>query len=160
MPVDQAAGILAPGVMSPTDFGFDALPELPEPAIPDVSGKRQAIIDDALTQIGKWYVWGGESDAEGGFDCSGLLFWAFTKNGVDIPRVSGAQAARGKRVDITKLRPGDLVAWENNPEAPGADHIALYLGDGWILEAPRTGLKVRKRKLRANEGAWGVAMDY
>jgi cell wall-associated NlpC family hydrolase len=77
-----------------------------------------------------------------------------------MPRVSYAQAARGKVVTLDKLKPGDLVAWENNPDQNGADHIALYLGNGWILEAAHRGTNVRKRKLRANEGAWGVALDY
>lgn len=160
VPMDGFTGILAPGVMSPDDTGIDSLETIAPKLDLKVDAKRQQVIDYALTKIGKWYVWGGESDAEGGFDCSGLLFAAFKAAGIDMPRVSYAQANRGKRVGIQKLKPGDLVAWDNNPAQAGADHIALYLGNGFILEAPHTGAKVRKRKLRANEGAWGVALDY
>ncbi|MNC97812.1 Peptidoglycan endopeptidase RipA precursor [compost metagenome] len=76
-----------------------------------------------------------------------------------------AQAERGKRTAISALQAGDFIAWENNGAQRGADHIALYLGDGMILEAPRTGLQIRIRKLSASEmsgkgNAWGVKLDY
>lgn len=132
----------------------------------NATGKRAAVIAAAKTKLGYNYVWGGESDSEGGYDCSGLLWYAFKKAGISMPRVSMAQAERGKRTAIADLQAGDLIAWENNPRQAGADHIALYLGDGMILEAPRTGLKVRIRKLSAAEMAgnsgrtWGVRLDY
>jgi cell wall-associated NlpC family hydrolase len=76
-----------------------------------------------------------------------------------------AQAERGKRVAVSALQAGDMIAWENNAAQRGADHIALYLGDGTILEAPRPGGVVRIRKLTAAElsgrgNAWGVKLDY
>lgn len=161
-PFDVASGMMAPGVMQTMDPNFTALPSPDEELlkVPDSSKTREAVIQFALEKIGMNYVWGGESDREGGYDCSGLLFYAFKKAGIDMPRVSYTQAARGQTVKIKDLQPGDLVAWENNPDQPGADHIALYLGDGWILEAPKAGLQVRKRKLGANEGAWGVKLSY
>lgn len=172
---DPTAGTLAPGVLQWQDNPLDLLEELAaqqkvkrEALAPEgesAAGKRQAVIDFAKQQLGKNYVWGGESDAEGGFDCSGLLWYAFKKAGISMPRVSMAQAERGKRTAIKDLQAGDLVAWENNPRQMGADHIALYLGDGMILEAPRTGLKIRIRKLSASEmqgngRTWGVKLDY
>lgn len=169
IPVDGVTGQMAPGVMSPEDSPFDLVEQLAAQrkaikeaeALNDdgsVSGKRELVIKYASEKLGMPYVWGGESDREGGYDCSGLLWYAFKRAGIDMPRVSQAQAVRGKRVDVTQLQPGDMVAWAHHGGA--ADHIALYLGDGWILEAPHTGLKVRKRKLRANEGAWGVRLNY
>lgn len=164
--VNPDTGQMAPGVMSGYDNPLDLIEELEKrhalqrEAIGPASGKRQAVIDFALEKLGMKYVWGGESDDEGGYDCSGLLWYAFKAAGIDMPRVSMTQATRGKRVGLEQLKPGDLVAWENNPRQSGADHIALYLGNGEILEAPRTGLNVRRRKLRANEGAWGVKLDY
>lgn len=154
---DAAMGVLAPGVLGPSDTGIDLVPEAKAPK-KDLDPKRQQVIDFALSQIGKPYVWGGTGP--NGYDCSGILWVAFKRAGIDMPRVSYAQAARGKVVPLDKLRPGDLVAWENNPDQNGADHIALYLGNGWILEAAHRGTNVRKRRLRANEGAWGVALDY
>lgn len=171
--LDPATGALAPGGLQMYDNPLDLIEELQRQrqaerdalAPQGAEGKRQAVIELAKKKLGMNYVWGGESDAEGGYDCSGLLFWAFKQAGIDMPRVSMAQADRGKRVTFDKLKPGDLVAWENNPRQRGADHIALYLGDGMILEAPRTGLKIRIRKLSAAElsgraNAWGVALDY
>lgn len=171
--LDGSTGVIAPGVLQMQDNPLDVIEELernraaerkalaPEGA----AGKRKAVIEFAKTKIGMNYVWGGESDAEGGFDCSGLLFYAFKKAGIDIPRVSMAQAERGKRTAISALQAGDFVAWENNAGQRGADHIALYLGDGMILEAPRTGLQIRIRKLSSAElsgkgNAWGVKLDY
>lgn len=171
--LDGDTGVVAPGVLQMQDNPLDIIEELEKQRsaerkalAPDgAAGKRKAVIEFAKTKIGMNYVWGGESDAEGGFDCSGLLFYAFKKAGIDIPRVSMAQAERGKRTAISALQAGDFIAWENNGAQRGADHIALYLGDGMILEAPRTGLQVRIRKLSASEvsgkaNAWGVKLDY
>lgn len=164
--INPMTGQYGVGVLQGQDNPLDIIEELEKQralqrnALAPASDKRQAVIDFASEKLGMRYVWGGESDAEGGFDCSGLLFYAFHKAGIDMPRVSMAQARRGKRVSLTDLKPGDLVAWENNSRQSGADHIALYLGNGEILEAPNSQNRIRKRKLRANEGAWGVALDY
>lgn len=179
--LDSSSGIIAPGALGLYDAPLDRIEELARmeqerksaldtddstlAPLTDAKGKRAAVIRYAREKLGMDYVWGGESDDEGGYDCSGLLWYAFRKAGVDIPRVSMSQAERGKRVAIGSLQAGDFVAWENNARQAGADHIALYLGNGMILEAPRTGLKVRIRKLSAAEmsgqtGAWGVQLDY
>lgn len=120
-----------------------------------VDGWRKAVIEAARSAIGTPYVWGGNS-LDGGVDCSGLVQQAFAKAGIHLPRVSYAQANFGTRVGIGALRPGDLVAWDNSSRNNGADHIAIYIGNGQIIEAPRPGLSVRIRKLGGNEGAWGV----
>jgi cell wall-associated NlpC family hydrolase len=159
---DPLTGFIAPGVMEPTTVSFDALPQPDEPLLKpvDASAKRQMVIEWATQWVGKAdYVWGGESMKEGGFDCSGLLWAAFKNAGISMPRVSYSQARRGARVALRDLQPGDLVAWDHNPDV-GADHIALYIGNGQIVEAARRGTKVRIRKLGANEGAWGVHLNY
>ncbi|MEU8317099.1 C40 family peptidase [Nonomuraea sp. NPDC048881] len=168
---NPSSGVVAPGVNAMWEPDFSALPDPKEDniKIPTTGKTRELVIQYALEKLGRKYVWGGESDAEGGFDCSGLLFYAFHKAGVDMPRVSYSQTGRGKRVSLDKLEPGDLVAWDSNPSIPGADHIALYLGNGEIVEAPATWVvvngkrvrgTVRRRKLGANEGAWGVKLSY
>lgn len=159
---DPGTGFLAPGVASPAAPEFDLLPqpgeELIQEAAPDA--KRQTVIDWAKQWVDKAsYKWGGESLKEGGFDCSGLVWAAFKQAGVTLPRVSMAQARRGRRVSIDSLQPGDLVAWDHNRDT-GADHIAIYIGNGQIIEAARTGTKVRIRTLKKNEGAWGVHINY
>lgn len=122
-----------------------------------VDGWRSQVIEAAKTALGVMYQWGGNSLA-GGVDCSGLVQQAFAAAGISLPRISAQQAQAGQRVGLNALQPGDLVAWDNSSRNNGADHIAIYLGNGQIIEAPRTGLAVRIRSLSGDEGAWGVRM--
>lgn len=124
-----------------------------------VDGWRKAVLQAAQTAIGTPYAWGGDS-LQGGVDCSGLIQQAFAQAGINMPRVSYQQAGMGKRVGIGSIRPGDLVAWDNSSRNNGADHIAIYLGNGYIIESPRPGLSVRIRKLGKGEGAWGVKLNF
>lgn len=124
-----------------------------------VTGARGTIIQKAMAQIGTPYSWGGS--APGAFDCSGLVQWAYGQAGINLPRISYMQANAGKRVAINALQPGDLVAWDENSRNVGADHIAIYLGNNQILEAPHTGANVRVRTLGPGDetNAWGVDMS-
>ncbi len=111
----------------------------------------QGVIATARQYVGMPYVWGGSSPADGGMDCSGLVQHVFGQHGVDLPRVSNDQARSGTPVaSLAEARPGDLVAWDRSSRNDGADHIAIYLGDGMILEAPRTGLDIRVISLEAS----------
>ncbi len=104
----------------------------------------EGVIATARQYVGMPYVWGGSSPADGGMDCSGLVQHVFAQHGIDLPRVSNDQARSGSPVaSLAEARPGDLVAWDRSSRNVGADHIAIYLGDGMILEAPRTGLDIR-----------------
>lgn len=102
---------------------------------------RQRIIARVASQKGVDYKWGAESPGEG-FDCSGLVQWAYGKLGIKMPRVSGQQAKVGVKWPVNKLQPGDLVAH------PG--HIAVYAGNGMMWEAPHTGAQVRLVPVRSN----------
>lgn len=123
-----------------------------------VDQTRQAVIEYARTFLGTPYVWGG--DSRDGVDCSGLVQLVMNHAGIEMPRVSYQQANQGTRTSIGKLRPGDLVAWEEGPQNPGADHIAIYLGHHRVIEAPHPGVGVRIRKVDPGEGAYGVKLDY
>jgi hypothetical protein len=108
------------------------------------------------TKLGMPYVWGGESDAEGGYDCSGLVQWAFRQAGIKMPRVAADQARTGPIVPYDQARPGDLLIWANDPTAPGyISHIAIYIGDNKMLVAPHTGdvVKIQTVYLRNFKGA-------
>jgi cell wall-associated NlpC family hydrolase len=125
-----------------------------------VGGLRQRVVDIAKSALGVNYVWGGNS-LQNGVDCSGLVQQAFKQVGMNLPRISWSQARYGKKVGLNQLQAGDLVAWDNSPRNAGADHIAIYIGNGQIIEAPRPGLSVRIRSLGKDEGdAWGVSLDY
>lgn len=121
----------------------------------EASKKAAAIINEALKYRGRMYQWGG-SNPQTSFDCSGLVQWAYKSVGVGVPRVSADQARYGKKVPLQALRPGDLVAWDNSSRNNGADHIAIYIGNGQIIEAPRTGQQIRVRALGQEQNAWGV----
>lgn len=95
------------------------------------------VLATAAHYLGVPYVWGGTSAA--GLDCSGLVQLTFKNLGIDLPRVSRDQAKAGQAVaSMADARPGDLIAF-GSP----VDHIAIYAGDGKILEAPEPGKNVR-----------------
>jgi cell wall-associated NlpC family hydrolase len=96
------------------------------------SGAARAAIAYAVAQIGKPYLWG--ATGPGSFDCSGLTMRAWQAAGVDIPRTSQDQWARLRHVPVPDLRPGDLIVYFR-----GATHVALYAGDGAIIQAPHPG---------------------
>jgi cell wall-associated NlpC family hydrolase len=101
----------------------------------------------AMSQIGVPYVWGGTSPS--GFDCSGLLQWAYAKAGLSIMRVAADQYRSGPEVPVNALAPGDFLTWSKNPaNKPGIHHIAMYIGNGRMIEAPYTGARVRVVPIR------------
>lgn len=103
----------------------------------------QDVVNEAKEYLGLPYVWGGTSK-EKGVDCSGLVQQVYKALGYDLPRVSADQARQGTAVaSLAEAQPGDLLAWDNSSRNNGADHIAIYLGGGKMIEAPRTGLDVR-----------------
>ena len=116
----------------------------------------EQVIANAETQLGVPYVWGGTTP-DVGFDCSGLLQWAFHEAGVSIPRVTHDQWNAGDKVEWDDLERGDLLFWRSDPTAPDyISHVAIYLGDGQMLEAPRTGLNVHVTPVRTNNYAGAV----
>lgn len=119
-------------------------------------GWRHRVADVARKFLGTPYVWGGTSPS--GFDCSGLVQYVYKQLGFDLPRISADQARSGKRIDLKDLKPGDLVGWDNSSRNYGADHIAIYIGDGKIIEAPRPGESVQISHIYDQGEAWGVRM--
>ena len=108
-----------------------------EAEVPTV-GERAVQV--ALKVVGVPYRWGGESPS-GGFDCSGLVRWAYGRVGVDLPHSSYALYSEGRRVDESRLEPGDLLFFE------GLGHVGLYLGRGRMVHAPQTGRDVEVVRL-------------
>jgi cell wall-associated NlpC family hydrolase len=86
----------------------------------------------ALDALGTPYHWGGESPSTG-FDCSGLVRWAYGRVGIDLPHNSYALYGEGRKVRATSMEPGDILFFE------GLGHVGLYLGRGRMVHAPQTG---------------------
>ncbi len=100
------------------------------------SGQTKAILDYAYAQIGKPYQWGAEGPNS--FDCSGLTQMAYRAGGVSLPRVTQDQWNAGKHVARADLQPGDLVFYYAD-----LHHVGIYVGNGKLLHAPRTGKNVQ-----------------
>ncbi|MGW1119123.1 NlpC/P60 family protein [Streptomyces tanashiensis] len=116
------------------------------------SGAGAEALRFAVGQIGKPYEWGAEGPEA--YDCSGLTQRAWAAAGRELPRTSQEQWATLPRVPLTELRPGDLVVY-----FPGATHVALYLGGGLVVQAPRPGGKVKVSPLAANPLLGAVRPD-
>ena len=95
----------------------------------------------AESRRGLPYVWGAAGPSS--FDCSGLVEWSFAQAGISMPRVAADQARTGLSVPVTRLRPGDLLFYHTDPTDPGyISHVAIYLGNGWMIQAPQPGMDV------------------
>jgi hypothetical protein len=111
-------------------------------------GLGAQIVAYAARYLGVPYVWGGTDPS--GFDCSGLVQWAFDHFGIQLPRVAADQATVGQRfTDPSLLQPGDLVfsSWGSEQ---GIGHVGIYAGSGQILEASQSGTPVHYVPLDAN----------
>jgi cell wall-associated NlpC family hydrolase len=95
----------------------------------------------ALSRRGMPYVWGAAGPSE--FDCSGLVQWAFAQAGISMPRVADDQALTGAAISVSQLAAGDLLFYRTEAARPGyISHVAIYLGNGWMIQAPQTGMDV------------------
>jgi cell wall-associated NlpC family hydrolase len=103
----------------------------PAAAAPAASPAAQAVVNSAMSQLGKPYVWAGTGPH--GYDCSGLTQAAYKVVGVNLPRTTGAQANVGTPVAQANLQPGDLVFFYNG------GHVGIYIGNGQIVHAPTAG---------------------
>jgi peptidoglycan DL-endopeptidase CwlO len=89
------------------------------------------VVAIAMSQLGTPYVWGGA--APGGFDCSGLVMWAYAQVGVSLPHSTYALFAMGVPISRDQLQPGDLVFFD------GVGHVGIYIGGNQFIHAPHTG---------------------
>lgn len=119
--------------------------------------KIETVIERATSQVGVPYAWGG-GDANGptkgirdggvadshgdynkvGFDCSGLVLYAFAGVGISLPHYTGYQYQKGTKISPSEMERGDLIFYGPN----GNQHVAIYLGDGTMVEAPQSGQNV------------------
>ena len=145
--------------MAPTN------PETGQSTSGSSSQKVETVIARAMGQLGVPYAWGGGNangppkgirdggvaDSHGdynkiGFDCSGLTLYAYAAVGIDLPHYTGYQYQRGKHYPASQMKRGDLLFWGPN----GHGHVAIYLGDGKMIEAPQSGSVVKISPVRYN----------
>jgi cell wall-associated NlpC family hydrolase len=119
------------------------------PTAPPPSTLGEAAVNAALQELGTPYVWGGA--APGGFDCSGLVSWAYAQAGLGgLPHFTGALWASGTHISAGELAPGDLVFYN------GLGHVGMYIGGGNFVEAPHTGDVVKISSMSARSGFVGA----
>ena len=123
-----------------------------QPSTPSTN-KVQAVIDLAHKQLGKPYVWGAEGPNS--FDCSGLIYYVY-KNAASItlPRTSSDQYSAGVAVSRSNLKAGDLI-FSSTDGTGNITHVAIYVGDGQMIHAPRNGKNVEKVSI--NNSYWNKA---
>lgn len=110
----------------------------PDPPPVSTTAAAARAIRFARAQLGETYQWAAAGpDA---WDCSGLMMMAWREGGVSLPHYSAAQYSQTRHIGFGDLRPGDLVFWGDSPET--IHHVAMYLGNGQIIHAPRTGRPV------------------
>jgi peptidoglycan DL-endopeptidase CwlO len=96
----------------------------------------------AVSRLGMPYVWGAAGPTS--FDCSGLVEWSFAQAGVVMPRVAADQARTGPAISLSQAQPGDLLFYHTDPTAPNyISHVTIYLGQGWMIQAPQPGENVQ-----------------
>lgn len=141
-----AAGVAAGNagaILDESSRGLGA--EVPAPT------RAERAVKAALRTVGTPYRWGGASPATG-FDCSGLVRWAYARVGIDLPHSSYALYEEGRRVRESRIEPGDILVFE------GLGHVGLYVGDGRMVHSPETGRNVEVVRLAStNYGARLIA---
>lgn len=105
----------------------------------------------AKSKLGARYVWAGEGP---GYDCSGLVTMAYRSQGIYLTHWSQAQYSEGARVPVSQAQPGDLIFW--NWDGGNIDHVAIYLGNNQIIEAPTFGVPVRITSIYG----WSAVLPY
>jgi cell wall-associated NlpC family hydrolase len=133
-----------------------------------VAGSKavEHVIARAMSQRGVPYSWGGGNAAGPsrgidsgagtvGFDCSGLVLYAFAGVGIKLPHYSGSQYNMGRKIPTAQMRRGDVIFWGPN----GSQHVAIFLGNGQMIEAPYTGSVVKISPLRTS-GMTPFAVRY
>ena len=139
---ERASGVTGPkptgipGNVTDTVVGVTAETEGVTVAPPPTHG---GVVGVAMSYLGTPYVWGG--GAPGGFDCSGLVAYAYAQVGVSLPHSSYAQYSAGVAVSRDQLQPGDLVFFD------GLGHVGIYIGGDQFVHAPHSGDVVKVSSL-------------
>lgn len=126
----------------------------PEPPR-DITGNAAEVVRSALGVLGTPYVWGGT--AANGFDCSGLVQWAYQQHGIRLPRMSRDQASAGALVTpvLEALHPGDILLFSAQPGG-GVTHVGMYVGEQTFIHSSNDGVKLSRLVAQDPDGQWWV----
>ncbi len=127
----------------------------PAEAPTQVTGSAADVVRTALDAIGTPYQWGGT--AANGFDCSGLIQYAYGQHGVRVPRMSRDQATTGSDVTpvVEALQPGDILLFSARPGG-GVTHVGMYVGESKFIHSSSTGVKLSRLDPHDPEGAYWI----
>ena len=118
------------------------------------------VVASARQALGKPYLYGGTGTGEDGFDCSGLIQYAYAQQGIALPRVSSSQATQGVAVEksLDALEPGDILTFAGQPGGSKVSHVGLYLGGGrFIHSASSQGVMESTLSASDPNGQWWYA---
>jgi len=127
---------------------------LPPPEIPlMITGSAGDVVHTALDALGAPYKWGGT--AGNGFDCSGLIQYAYAQHGIRLPRMSRDQATAGSEVPpvVEALKPGDILLFSARPGG-GVTHVGMYVGEQKFIHSSNNGVKLSRLEVHDPEGTW------
>jgi murein DD-endopeptidase len=144
----QALAVLALLVSGCTPFrpGVPSEPAASAQSSASQQGVGAVIARQALAQVGAPYRYGGADPARG-FDCSGLVSYAYSREGISVPRTAAAQFAAARKIDPEALRAGDLVFFRLAPGGREVTHVGIYTGQRRFVHAPQTGRTVGEASL-------------
>ena len=129
-----AAGCSGPPATHPRDARTLAAPATTEPRAA-VNDLRRSIAELALSVVGVPYRYGG-ADPSKGFDCSGLVYYTYSSEGLSVPRTSRAQLGAALEIPLAQAAAGDLLFFEDDVKL---SHVGIYLGDRRFVHAPKSG---------------------
>lgn len=112
---------------------------------PKGSATGQKIVSTAYSQMGQKYRSGGDSPGKG-FDCSGLIWWTYKRHGIQVPRITTAQASTGRSIPKQQAKAGDIVVFRTG-RGPRGLHTGIYSGNGTFIHSPRNGERVRMESM-------------
>src|SRR5207248_3319066 len=123
-------------------------------ATPELAAQGSVdVVQTAIESLGTPYIWGGTAD--NGFDCSGLIQYAYGQHGIRLPRMSRDQARAGAEVApvVDALRPGDVLLFSARPGA-GVTHVGMYVGELKFIHSSNRGVKLSRLDPQDPEGAY------